>query len=240
MMFTLGPPLRGGGGDQFFGNVALLLHCDGTHGTRVYVDSSSYARTLTETGTNSLSNVQKKFGPTSAFFNDGAIQVPDSPSMELGSGPWCIEWWQWSASGMGGILCKYFSATPVSPVPIAIRGTGGAGSERVQVRISSDGVTYGFDQEFPSSGGGAWALNVWTHIAVVFDGSAITVYSNGVSQGSAACSTAVRNTGDELQIGRDKSSGGYMNGYLDDIRVTIGVPRYTAAFTPPSKAFPDS
>ena len=238
-MFAVGPPMWGGG-DPYFDNVALLLHCDGTPGARVYVDSSKYARTLTETGTNELSDIQVKFGATSALFNDGAIQVPDSASMELGSAPWCIEWWQWSSSGGGGILGKYFSATPAFPIPIAIRCTGTTGSERVSVRISSDGVTYGFDQEFPSSGGGAWALSAWNHIAVVFDGSAITVYSDGVSQGSAACSTAVRNTGDEWQIGRDKSSGAYMNGYLDDIRVTIGVPRYTANFTPPTSAFPNS
>ena len=239
-MFTLAPPMRGGSGDQFFANVALLLHCDGTPGTAVYVDSSSYARTLTETGTNALSAVQVKFGATSALFNDGAIQVPDSPSLELGAGAWTIEWQMHPTSHAAGILAKYFSATPVNPIPIAISCVGTTGSEGLRVRISSDGATYGFDETFPSSGGGAYNLNTWSHMAVTFDGTTMRAFRDGSLLGSAACATAVGNSTNEWQIGRDKSLGTYMNGYLDEIRITVGVARYTAAFTPPSKAFPDS
>lgn len=240
-MFTVGPSFYKSGptGDPFFSYVTLLLHCDGISGARDYIDSSSYNRTLTETGSNSLSNVRVKFGTASAFFNDGGIQVPDSASMELGSSQWCIEWWVYPTSYGPGILCKYFSATPPSPVPIAINCTGGPGTERIRIRLSSDGITYGFDQTFPSSGGGAYTINTWTHMAVTFDGTTLRAFSNGVLIGSAACSTTVQNTTNEWQIGRDKSTGTYVNGNLDDIRVTIGVPRYIANFTPPAAAFPN-
>ena len=78
----------------------------------------------------------------------------------------------------------------------------------------------------------------WYHIAVVRNANIVNLYLNGVSVGS---STIGSNFTDTLfQIGGcpnvTGSSANYFTGYLEDFRITNGVARYTANFTPPTAA----
>jgi hypothetical protein len=76
----------------------------------------------------------------------------------------------------------------------------------------------------------------WTHIAFVRLGTTLTVYLNGVPNGSATLSTNYSST-TNLFIGHTPEllAGRYLNGYLDDFRITKGVARYTSNFTVPTK-----
>tara|TARA_R110000868_G_scaffold59761_2_gene183362 strand:- start:15715 stop:15840 length:126 start_codon:yes stop_codon:yes gene_type:complete len=39
-------------------------------------------------------------------------------------------------------------------------------------------------------------------------------------------------------VGGINTAGFTLNGYIDDLRITTGIARYTTAFTPPTAAFP--
>lgn len=77
----------------------------------------------------------------------------------------------------------------------------------------------------------------WNHIALVRNGTFLTLYINGVSVGSATNSTNFNNTG-VMGIGANVSGGGAgaypINGYMSDVRVTKGTALYVTTFTPPT------
>jgi hypothetical protein len=75
----------------------------------------------------------------------------------------------------------------------------------------------------------AQTLGVWYHIAVVRSGSTITLYINGVSQGTNTSSATLGSGGGNIRVG---NAVGYpFNGYLSNLRYTKSAV-YTSAFTP--------
>jgi hypothetical protein len=88
---------------------------------------------------------------------------------------------------------------------------------------------------------GGVSVGTWSHIAAVRYNGVARVYTNGVSGTPVNCSL---NFSD---ITYPPNIGGYShapstepyNGYIDDLRITKGVARYTANFTPPTAPFPD-
>jgi hypothetical protein len=87
---------------------------------------------------------------------------------------------------------------------------------------------------------GAITTNAWNHIAVVREGTGSNqtkIYINGTNDGTGTVSTNFNQT-DPLYVGANRAAGDPMKGYIDDLRITKGYARYTAAFTPPTTAFP--
>ncbi len=77
--------------------------------------------------------------------------------------------------------------------------------------------------------------NTYCHWALVRSGSTTTLYTNGVVQGSTA--TAVDFANRVFAFGAWLTGTEPLIGFLDEIRIS-SMARYTAAFTPPSAAFP--
>ena len=83
-------------------------------------------------------------------------------------------------------------------------------------------------------------LNQWNHIAVVRTGGGannVTLFVNGIAVATGTSSSA-QSTVQSYFIGGDTNNNGCFTGYMDDVRVTVGVARYFANFTPPQQALP--
>ena len=76
------------------------------------------------------------------------------------------------------------------------------------------------------------------HIAVSRSGTSLKLFIDGVEKASATNSSNFSNATNVLGIGALRDTGQYpLNGYIDDLRITKGVARYTANFTAPTNNF---
>jgi hypothetical protein len=87
--------------------------------------------------------------------------------------------------------------------------------------------------------------DTWYHIAIVRYGTGINnVYAfvNGVSQtltwhNSLAAAASMPDVGAVLTIGGSAYGGDSLNGWIDEVRISKGIARWTANFTAPTSAY---
>jgi hypothetical protein len=82
----------------------------------------------------------------------------------------------------------------------------------------------------------ALSTGQWYHLAFVNNNGSIAIYINGTSSATGTVSGTPQ-SGVAYPICVGSSNGVSFNGYLDDLRITSGVARYTANFTPTSSPF---
>jgi hypothetical protein len=76
-------------------------------------------------------------------------------------------------------------------------------------------------------------IGQWYHLAYSRSSGTGRLFINGILVASASDSTNYTST--SFTVGGISTQ--YFNGYIQDLRVTRGVARYTATFTPPTAAF---
>jgi hypothetical protein len=100
------------------------------------------------------------------------------------------------------------------------------------------GVTWFFETAWQNA-----ALGTWAHIAVTRSDTILRFWLDGALVGVRGLPAAlqVASTTGPLDVGTLYSASSvtnsYFTGYIDDVRITKGVARYTANFTPPALPF---
>jgi len=223
--------------DQYYPNVSLLLHMNGSNGSTTFTDSSLYPKTVTALGTAQVSTTQSKFGNSSGYF-DGSetayLSTQTNTDFTLGSSNFTFEMWIYPVAGGGRCL-------------FARRSAGwGVGDYIFSINLSDGSIafySYEYDSggAVPLIGGTGLTLNTWQHIVLQRSGNAWAIYRNGITIVTATRSTSLANNGFPFLIGQDDSPffGAY-SGYMADFRFTKGVARYTSNFNPPGAPFPDN
>jgi len=82
----------------------------------------------------------------------------------------------------------------------------------------------------------AVSISTWTHVAVVRYNSITKIYVNGTQSGSSWTDITNYGTTKPLRIGADFNGNYGFTGYIDDVRISKGVARYTTTFTAPTIA----
>lgn len=215
--------------DPYWANVVSLLHFDNG-----FTDQKG--KVWTSVGTSVISTEQSVFGGASLKSTTaaGVVRTQHSDDFDFGSGDFTIEFWlrptlvnSWST-----YIDKRASGAVFSPFLIQ-RDT-----------------NYGVIRFMASFVAGTWGvlisaqhptINAWSHVAFTRDGAIFRGFVNGSKVASANAGTAalLKNTSTLNLAATGNNTDGFV-GFMDEVRITKGVARYTENFTPPTAPFPSS
>jgi len=214
--------------DPDFASVSLLLHMDGSNGSTTFTDSSSNGFAVSVFGDAQITTTDPKFG-TGALTLDGNgdyLTLPANAAFQFGTGDFTVEFFVYRTStaldqgiftfGAANALSGLFAAMDNANLEVGVLGG-----------------------DPPQISGGTLSLNTWHHVAITRSGTNLRAFIDGVQFGSTV-TNSTNLTDDQLKIGYSFNTTFVMTGKLDEFRVTKGVARYTANFTPPTAPFPDS
>lgn len=224
--------------DSNFADVSLLLHCNGTDGATTFADDGPIGHTVTAVGGAQVDTAQSKFGGASALTDASGdrLTVPYAASLGLATGDFTLECWvRFSLpanSVSSAVLLAQTHSSYYHPWFLIANAPGGPYYTLSLVCYSDANalvvnITHGTQLY----------KDIWYHVAATRSGNTFRVFVNGASPVSASTAAALKSSSDAITVGALGSYGSRHRGWLDDIRITKGVARYTAAFAPPSAEF---
>ena len=216
--------------DPYFSNVKFLSSFDGDDGdtTTSGLDESSSDLDLTYNSGDELSTTQKKFGTTSLYVADNVI-ISSSDGFNMGTGEFTIEGWYYftSFSNSFSIYDQWNGSAT------------GAGNVQMWMSHSAAGkVKWYYDGNSLLQSNTTMSTGQWYHIAFVRESGTLKMYFNGaLDSNTQSFSGQFGKTGTVYLGDQHAGGGGAPQYFLDELRVTKGTARYTAAFAAPTAAF---
>ena len=205
-------------------NTSLLLKCDNAG-----IYDATGKNDLVTGGNAQISTSVKKFGTGSMYFDgngDYLLSNTATPTLfAFGTGDFTIEMWIYPTSLAAEIIL--YDQRPITtngyyPVIYMLSG---------QLRYFINGTD--------TITGSTLSTNTWYHVAICRSGTSTKMFLNGTQTGSTWTDSSIYLNGTNRPIiathGYNPGQSSY-TGYIDDLRITKGVARYTSNFTPPTAA----
>lgn len=231
--------------DPYFDSVSLLCPFNGTDGDTTSSDLSTIGHTLTFNGNSALDGDIHKLGFTSLGLDGTSdyVSIPDHISFSPESGSFTIEFHIRFAvdpgTGLAAMVTKWDNPADGVNKEWTVR----LNNNLLGLVASANGTTATIFADV------AWnpSVDTWYHIACVLDRELATdetrFYVDGVQVG--ASDTTANSTSSLFQGASNVWIGGYgggtndwINGNIENVRITKGVARYTSNFTPPQQPYP--
>ena len=219
----------------------LLLHMNGADESPTFIDSSLSAHTITANGHAQLDTAQKKFGTASGLF-DGTgdyLSIPNSGDFDFGTDDFTVDCQVRIASIDAAYNTVIFHRYIDDNNWTAIQYNHTNNLLQFVQRVTGTYV-------FVGSTTSTWTptLDQWYHLAFVRKGTASIndwmIFVDGVSKAMTIELGSVNQsfqTAADLDIGFKDIDSKYINGHVDEYRISKGIARETANFTPPTKAY---
>jgi hypothetical protein len=197
------------------------LHIKGTDASIIDKSQSANLKLVANT---TGSTTQVKFAGTKSMYFDGSwdhISIPADDS--IFSKDYTIEFWMYPTQDTNLVM-------PLSK-GVGLQFYHQSGNIAAAMSASNSG-SYFYNGNF-----GSITTNAWSHISLVRDSSANTYkfYINGTLEDTLSSSSNIDAGSANWIIGAYSTAGTYgFEGYIQDVRITKGLTRYTANFTPPT------
>jgi hypothetical protein len=216
----------------------LLLHMNGADGSTTFTDSSMYYRkTVTAYGNAQIDTAQSKFGGASGLF-DGTgdyLSIPDSNDWYFGTGDFTIDsWGKFNVLPADWQVANFYTQRIDAGNEIRFGLKNDAGIYYWVLAVASGG-SFIIQTSQPAT----VTTGVWYHVAIVRSGNNFMIFQDGVRVGSTVeDADAIPDFNSSITIGAGEGgTGQFLNGWLDEFRVSKGIARWTSNFTPPTQEY---
>ena len=197
--------------------------------TNAGVFDSSRQSVLQTLGNVQISTAQSKFGGSSILFNNTGTSYINTSSVAVNSnGQFTLEAWIYTSNSHAQCIYSQFLTSDANRWAFNIDNYSGYKLALVHgtapVVVANTVVP----------------LNQWNHVALTRDANnTVRIFLNGTVDNTAINYTSSLYQGNTRIGGVANTQQILFNGYMDDIRVTKGIARYTSNFGVPGSAFSD-
>jgi len=231
--------------DPYWANVVLLASFDGADAATSYTEKSNSALSATFFNSAALDTAQSVFGSASLELDNATndyVTFPSGDGWDFGSGDFTVEF-----------RIRWVADPGASTIGIIGHFINSAGNQGWEIGLVSNNLRFVWSEEGTVNAwpvDNAWnpAVDTWYAVAVVRSVDDIYMFIDGTQIGTTQNMVAIAgdsnifDANQPLDVGRLNHSGVPLevDGWLDEIRITKGVARYTANYDVATGPFPTS
>ena len=224
--------------DPYYNNVSAMFHFNGINNQTTFSDSSIYPVVLSRHGSPKLNTSTVKFGSSSVEFKSNAgsaVLFPTNSRFDVGSENWTVEFWYYY-QGHHDDSARLFQTRDgdlFSGISLSFKST--SPDNTLVLAFSLDGSSWAYNTG--DSSGITVTINDWTHVAIVRNGSDLSIYINGIKNTlwSNFTGSLYYNSGDTCVIGgQSVGTKRTVDGHVDEFKFTKGIAVYTSNFSVPT------
>lgn len=210
--------------------VISLLHLNGTDGSTTFTDESG--RSWTYGGNAQLDTADKKFDTASLLLDGNGDYIKTTTSLTnfyFGSGNFTIDFWTKLNQSKEQVFVGF------KPSSGNCLGIGCDASNHLYGYIYQSTTGYYLMSTLSLTADGNWH-----HVAFVRDGNTLRMFLDGTAASETTAVTGVTMNDPSSQIVIGSAQGAdsyYVNGWMDEIRFSAGVARWTGSFSVPTAAY---
>jgi len=217
----------------------LMLHMDGEGGGTTFTDDSDSSHTVYPQGDVHTNTIEKKFGTASAYF-DGTgdfLNISNSVDWDFGTDDFTVDFWvsTTDTSTSNEWYRRLLSLGPYSNSSIDLMLNGN------YVGDTDGGLTWWFESAAQLKTTITINDGNWHHVALSRSGDDLYIFIDGAEAASKSGISATDFTSSGLWVGTvDLEDRSFLNGYIDELRISKGIARWTENFDVPTSAYSEA